>query len=328
MSNEKTAAPAIKVPDSKSIRREKLLPIIFVYAVLIGLVIVAQILRPGFAAPGNLENVLRTGSFLGIVCIGQTLVILTAGIDLAVPYTVVLCNVITSQVINGDDKNTFLALAICILVGAVAGFVVGLGIYYLRIPPMVMTLAIGNVLYGFAYIYSGGAPSGRRSPMLDHFVNGRFMGITYGSVIAWVILAVIFIIILKKTTFGRSIYMLGTNVEAAKYSGTRAGTVTIAVYMIHYILCGFVGFLMLGYTGTAYLSTGANLGNDSIAAVVVGGVSVLGGKGGYVGALAGALIMTVITSLMNMFNIPEAGRQVVQGVLIIALLLIMYRRRK
>jgi ribose transport system permease protein len=323
--------PAATTPmlvDSKSIMREKIKPIIFVYSVLILLIVVAQIMNPGFASPSHLETFVRQSAFLGLCCIGQTLIILTGGIDLSVAQMLVLTNIVSAEVMNGKDDRTFLALIVCLIIGAGAGLANGAGIHFLKIPAMVMTLAMGNVLLGIAYIYSQGSPSGHRSNLLDHFVNDKAFGLTYGPTLVYICLSVLALFILKFTTFGRSIYMLGTNPEAARYSGVRLGGVIIGIYVIQGVLIALTGYLLVGYTGTGYMSTGDAYGTTSIAAVVVGGISVLGGKGNYLGTIAGAFIMTIIVSLMTMVNIPESGRQMAQGLIIVVLLIVIYREKK
>jgi ribose transport system permease protein len=324
---EADIAPLSKI-NTKTIQWEKMKTLIIVYIVMVLLIIVAQILRPGFASFGHLENVARQSAFLGLVCIGQTLIILTGGIDLSVAQMLVLSNIIAAQMMSGKDENTLVALLTILLIGAVSGFICGVGVYYLKIPSMVMTLAMGNVLLGVAYIYSKGSPKGYRSEILDAFTNGRILGLTYGPTLLWIVLAVIIILVLRYTAFGRSIYLIGTNREAARYSGVKIAAVTIAVYTIQAVLTALTGFILVGYTGTGYMSTGAAYGTSSIAAVVIGGASVLGGKGGYGGTVAGVIIMTVIISLMTMLDMPEAGRLMAQGAIIIALLLIVYRKHK
>ncbi len=327
MNSTQSGTVAVKQVSTKSILWEKRKNLVFVYGVLVLLIIVAQIIRPGFASPSHLENLLRQSAFLGFVCIGQALIILTGGIDLSVPQMLVLSNIVAAQVMNGKDENTFLALGAVLLIGLVSGIISGIGVHTLKIPSMVTTLAMGNVLLGVAYIYSKGSPKGYRSDMLNAFTNGRVLGLTYGPILLWIALGAATILVLKYTTFGRAIYLLGSNREAARYSGINIGLTTIAVYVIQAMLTAMTGFILVGYTGTGYMSTGASYGMSSIAAVVIGGVSVLGGKGGYTGTVAGIIIMMVIESLMSMLNMPEAGKLMAQGALIIILLLLVYRKK-
>ncbi len=149
-----------------------------------------------------------------------------------------------------------------------------------------------------------------------------------GVTIIWILLAAVTIILLHSTTFGRSVFALGTNPEGARYAGIRAPFVMLSVYVIAAVTAGITGFLFLGYTESGYLSTASSDNMDSIAAVVVGGTSIMGGRGGYTGTIAGVGIMMILNSLMTILHMAEAGKQVVQGLLIIVLLVVVYGRRR
>jgi len=314
--------------NERALRNSKLKPLLLVYGVMIGLAVVANILNPGFLALSHIGTILRQMAFLGIVCIGQTLVILTGGIDLSISYVLVLCNVVSAQIINGKDANTFKAFLICLLISFAAGAINSFGVHFLKIPAMIMTLAMGSALLGIAYIYCNGAPKGKSSPFLDFIANGKIGGVINGATLIWILLSIAVIVIIKMTTFGRELYALGVNRESARYSGISVYGMTLSVYVISSILAGICGFILLGYTGTSYLSTGASYNMDSIAAVVVGGTSTAGGSGSYVGTIAGVGIMIIITSLMTILNMPESGKKMVQGLIIILLLVVVYGRKK
>lgn len=313
--------------NTKSLKMKKLLSLILVYLVALALAVVANIVSPGFLAPDHIGSIFRQMAFLGIVCIGQTLVIMTAGIDLSVRYTLVLCNVVSAQLINGSNDKTLAALFVCLGISAVIGLMNGLGVCYLKIPPMIMTLAMGSAVWGIAYIYCNGSPKGKTSDILSHIANGSIGGVINGVTLIWIILSVMVIIFMKYSTYGRAVYAVGVNPLNATYSGINTNAVLIAVYVISSVLAGLTGFLFLGYTGTSYLSTAASYNMDSIAAVVVGGTSVLGGSGSYVGTIAGVGIMTLISSLMTVMNMAASGKQMIQGLLIVLLLVVVYGRR-
>ena len=306
----------------------KLKPLLLVYAVMALLAVIANFLNPGFLAFSHWGTILRQMAFLGIVCIGQTLVILTGGIDLSISYVLVLCNVVSAQVIGGKNENTFKAFLICMLISILVGVINSLGIHFLKIPAMIMTLAMGNALLGIAYIYCNGAPKGKTSPFLDFIANGKIGGVINGATLIWIILSIAVIIAVKMTTFGRQLYALGVNRESARYSGISVYIMTLSVYVISSVLAGMCGFILLGYTGTSFLSTGASYNMDSIAAVVVGGTSTMGGSGSYVGTIAGVGIMIIINSLMTVLNMAESGKKMVQGLIIIILLVVVYGRKK
>lgn len=313
--------------NERSLTYKKIMPLILVYVVMVGLSIVANFLNPGFLSLSHIWTIVRQMSFLGIVCIGQTLVILTGGIDLSMQYTLVLCNVVSAQVISGQNENTWMALAVSILISAVIGLINGFGVYFLRIPAMIMTLATGSAVWGIAYIYCNGAPKGKTSEILSFIANGKIGGIINGASLIWIILSVAVILVLKFTVFGRTVYAVGVNRESANYSGINVPATLIGIYVAASVLAGISGFILLGYTGTSYLSTGESYNMDSIASVVVGGTSIMGGSGSYVGTIAGVGIMIIINSLMTVLNMAESGKQMVQGLIIIVLLVIVYGRK-
>lgn len=328
----------IRTREEKALLRKRLLPILLVYGAVIVLLLVGQLLAPGFLALNNLNNILRTTAFLGIAAIGQTIVILTGGIDLSVQYTLVLCNTVSAQIMAGENANIPQMLAICLCICLAIGLLNGLGIYYLDIPPMIMTLAVGTMVYGIAYIYCDGAPKGMTAPFFATVANGKLgdffpegsalhkLGIN-GTVVIWLLLAVIAIVVLKKTVLGRSIYAIGVNRTSARYSGINVPMTLIGVYVISAVLAGLTGVLYVGYTGTSFLSTGATYNMDTIAATVIGGTSVVGGVGGYFGTIAGVLVMTLISNVLTIMNIAEAGKRIINGLILVVLLVAIYHRR-
>ena len=181
----------------------------------------------------------------------------------------------------------------------------------------------GQTPFGFITTYKG-----KSSPFTSALVNSRFLGTINWTTVIWLILSVVIIIVLKYSVFGRSVYAIGVNPVTASYSGISVPKTLAVIYILSSVLAGFTGFLFLGYTGTAYLSTGATYNMDSIASVVIGGTSIAGGSGGYLGTVAGVGIMTILTSLLTAMAVPQAGKDIVQGILIIVLLITVYGRKK
>ena len=301
---------------SDPLRLKKALPILFVYLVMVFLAVAINFVSPGFLTLNHICSILKQASFLGLVCIGQTLIILSGGIDLSAEYTLLLANVVSAAIISGKSENTLLAFLTVLGIGIAAGLINGAGVYFLKIPAMIITLATGMVLYGLSYIYCNGAPGGYASDILSSLVNSRFLSIFSGASVIWIVLSALCIVLLSRTTVGRSIHAIGTNRTASVYS------------VIASVMAALSGFLLLGYTGTSYMSTGSGYNMDSIAAVVIGGTSIVGGSGGYIGTIAGVGIMILINSLLTVLNVPEAVKQIVQGSLIIVLLLAVYKRKK
>ena len=316
-------------PDKKLLflKDEKIRSLLFVYGFLVVLLPVAQIISPGFASLSHMDNVLRQAAFLGIVAIGQTFVILTGGIDLSVASVITFSNIVSAQIMFGQDGNVPQAFAAVIAIGLAVGLLNGAGVLFFRISPMIMTLAMSGVLRGIALIYSKGAPKGEAAPFVQFLSNGKIGGVISALIVIWFVLSVITIIVLRKTIFGRSIYVIGTNELAAHYSGINIRLMIMAVYIAAALMSSFTGMLIVGYTKSSYISAGDPYTMNSIAAVVIGGTSIIGGTGGYAGTIAGSIIMVVIVSLLTIVRIPESGRLIVQGVLII-LLVLLYSKQK
>ena len=296
-------------------------------ALIIALFVLGETVSHGFLSFGHIGAVLRTASFLGIVSIGQTLTILTAGIDLSVGPLITMGNVFGCMLINGLDSNLLWAVGTVILLGALFGACNGLGVAYLKISPLVMTLAIGSLVTGITLIVSQGAPKGLASPILRFIGVGSFL---YGIpviVVVWALLSVLFILLLQATVFGRKIYYVGANARAAYLSGVKNNAVLTMVYAISGGCAALTGALMAGYTETAFLGIGNEYILWSITAVVIGGTSLTGGRGSYGGTIAGAIILVLIESLLTVVKMPEAGRRIATGLLILIMISIYFRQK-
>jgi len=294
---------------------------------IIALFVLGEVISHGFLSFGHIGAVLRTASFLGIVSIGQSLVILTAGIDLSVGALITMGNVFTCMLINGLDSNTLWSIAVIILLGATFGTFNGLGVAYLRISPLVMTLAIGSLVTGITLIVSQGAPKGLASPMLRFIGVGSVLHGIPVIVIVWLLLSLLVIMLLRTTVFGRKIYYIGANARASYLSGIKVNTNLMLVYAISGGSAALTGALMAGYTHTAFLGIGNEYILWSITAVVIGGTSLTGGKGGYAGTIAGAILLVLLESLLTVIKMPEAGRKIATGLLILIMISIYFRQK-
>jgi ribose transport system permease protein len=301
--------------------------LVAVYGIMALFLVLAEIMAPGFLNISHLSNTIRQVSFLATVSIGQTAVILAGGIDLSIASIITLANVVSAQMMNGSNAEIPVTIVIILGMGFVCGLINGIGVHGLKISPLIMTLAMGSVWKGAAYVYCKGAPKGATAPLIKTLVTGSFSGIPYCTVI-WLIFAAIFIIILNKTVAGRAIFAIGTNREAARLSGVKPGVTTLGVYILSATMSALVGFLLIGYTGTSFLNTGDPYTMNSVAAVVIGGTSVAGGVGSYLGTIPGAVIMVIMTNILTVIKIPEFGRQIAQGLIILIILLVYGRGRK
>lgn len=300
-----------------------------VYIMLLGLIVAAQFIIPGFIEIKNISNVLKIASFTGIAAIGQTLVILLGGIDMSVSNVVTFSNIIAAQVMVGLDANIPMAVLIVIATGAAIGLANAAGVNFLKIPPMIMTLGIGTVVQGIALLYSKGAPKGNAAPLVRHIVNDTVVGgAASWIVVIWIVISVLVILALRNTIAGRKLYAVGANKTAAHYAGINAKAVLTICYVISGITAALTGLVLAGYTGTASAEAGEPYSMNTIVAVVIGGTAMTGGKGGYGGTIAGAIIMTVLDNILTVVNIPKSGRMVAQGVIVLLMVLIYGRNKK
>ena len=301
--------------------------ILLLFALIIGLFVLGEIVSSGFLAFDHVGAVLRTASFLGIVAIGQTIVIMTAGIDLSVGPLITMGNVFTCMFMNGLNENTLWSLLAIVALGALFGTLSGLGVTLLNISPLVMTLAIGSLVTGVTLIFSHGAPKGLASPILRYLAVGSVFGGIPIVVIIWIVLGIFIIFFLRFSTFGRKLYYVGANQRAAFMSGVRVKRVKTIAYSISGATACLTGALMAGYTHTAFLGIGNEYTLWSITAVVIGGTALTGGKGGYLGTMAGAVILVLLESILTVMKMPEAGRRIATGVIILVMISIYFRRR-
>ena len=302
--------------------------IIFLYVFIIALFLVGRIISKDYLDPKHVGAILRTASFIGFVAIGQTLVILTGGIDLSVGALVTMGNVFMCIFQQGLDSNNLWSFVVIILLGMAVGTISGLGVSFLKIPPIVMTMAVGSLVTGFMLIISKGAPTGYASPLLHEIGVGYLVGSIPIVVIIWIVSSILTIILLSSTTYGRNLYLTGASNKVARLSGVNVPIVTTIAYAFSGVLAVLAGAFMAGYTLNAFLGIGDEYVMWSITAVVIGGTSLSGGKGGYIGTIAGAIILVLMESLLTIVNVPDAGRQIVGGLIILIMITIYFRKPK
>lgn len=294
------------------------------YLAVLLLFAAGSLISTQFGGLNHILLVLGLASFIGLVAVGQTMVILLGGIDLSVSSTVTMAGVISATIMAGTDARIIPAVAVSLLIGVAIGLVNGMGIGMLNIPPLVMTLGVNSLVQGLSLLYTNGAPKGNSAPFLSHLATGTLAGVPF-MVIIWGVISLIVVLVLHRTAFGRWTYAVGHSPKAAYMSGVNVKLTTVSVYAISGLMAALTGVLLTGYTKTSYLNIGDPYQMASIAAVVVGGTSILGGFGSYIGTIAGAIIITTIQGLLPILSISEAGRQIVSGSIILILLLIYGR---
>lgn len=274
-----------------------------------------------FLSPRYLLQQLQIGAFLGLVAAGMMLVILMGHIDLSVPWTIAAAAMMATAV-GGP-----LALPVGIGVGLVVGLVNGLGAAFLRVPSMIFTLGVNAVLRGLMVMHTGGfAPQSHSTPLMEYLAVGHVLGIPMALVV-WIAASVLLVLMLQRTPLGRYIYAVGNREAAAYLSGVNTRLVLVAAFTLCSTLAAIAGVLLAGYSTKAYQGMGDAYLLPSIAAVVIGGTNILGGQGRYLGTFVGTILIVLLTSVLSIMQMPEAGRQIIYG-LVIILMLLAYGRRE
>lgn len=265
-------------------------------------------------------------SFLAVLALGQGTVILTGGLDLSVPWTIGLCGILLAGMVSGSDAALVYALPLVLLIACLIGLANGIGIVYLGISPIVMTLAMNGILQGAALLYSQGTPAGFSSPMLRWFMTGR-IGFVTPVVLFLVVFVAVAVLLLSRTSFGRRVYGIGNGVRAAKLSGIAVDRTLILVYVLSAFCAGLVGVMLTGFSGQASLGMGDEYLLPSIAVVVVGGALITGGRGHYLGMLGGVLLLTALQMLLAGTNLPYATRAILYGLVVLGAVIALREKR-
>jgi ribose transport system permease protein len=295
----------------------------------IALFFLGGLLQPGFVNLDQAINIVRLAAFLGIIAAGQTLVILSGGegIDLSVGAVVTLSAILVFRIVNGENGMLLPGLAVALGVGALVGLANGVGVTVLRIPPLVMTLGMTGIVEGTILVVTEGQLIGRAAPLLGQLVSQPLLGPLPGIIFIWLLLGGVMWLLLERTSYGKELFAVGVNRETARLSGVRVPLTVVATYTLSGLLSALGGVLLLGFTQNVFLNLGRPYLFPSVAAVVVGGTVLAGGKGSYWGTMAGALVLTLLTSLLTASQLPEAVRQMVLGVTLLVLLSVYGRQR-
>jgi len=282
-------------------------------------------------AKSQATNILRLAVFLGVIAAGQTLVIISGseGIDLSSGSVVTLTAILTYVIVNGANEKVLLALLVSLAVGALIGLLNGIGITFLKVSPFVMTLGMAGVVTGAIILINHGNVSGKVAPIMTRLVARPFSPSLQipNAIIIWILFGVLMWLLLERTTFGKNLFALGVNRVTARLSGVNVTGMNLATYALAGALAGFGGFLVVGNTGVVFIALGQPFLFPSIAAVAVGGTLLSGGKGSYWGTMAGAIVLTLITSLLTTMQMPDSVRRMVLGGTLLILISIYGRQR-
>lgn len=277
--------------------------------------VVSTVAIPGFLSRSHLSSMSATAAYVGIIAIGETLVLLLGGIDLSIPYTINLAAVLLVGFQFGGMAGP-LDIFLVLLVGLGVGVANGVGIAWLGVSPLVMTLGMNSILQGVSLIYSNGSPMGSAPTQVTSLSTGLFGGFPNVDIL-WIALALAVTLALVFTTFGRSVYSVGANRVASRLAGLPVRRTIVAAYALSGLSAALGGILLTGYSGQAYLGMGDEYLLPVIAVIVIGGTSIFGGKGSYLQTVAGALLITVIESALVTIQVDQAGQDVLYGGIIL-----------
>jgi ribose/xylose/arabinose/galactoside ABC-type transport system permease subunit len=311
---------------NQSLYRRQALSSAAIWVVLVVLVAVAAIVSPRFLTQRNIIVLLKQAAPLGILAVGQTLVILTGGIDLSVASVMAAVSIFAAGITNGRDELVVPVVMFCLIFSALVGLANGLMVTKLRIPPFIVTLGMILIVQGIRFAYSKGTPK-TYIPDVLRFWGRDSLGPIPMALIVWIVIAAISIFILSRTTFGRRLYATGGNPRAAFLSGVNIDGIKIAAYSACSLLAGVAGLILVGYVGHAdnWLGNGYEL--NAIAAVVIGGTAFEGGRGSQIGTIGGVLILTVLFNLVLMLQFDEETRRIVKGLVILGSVALYARLR-
>lgn len=289
-----------------------------IYIFLCVLFITASVVSPQFLRPQNLKDILNQAAALGMVSVGQTFVILIGGggLDLSVASVMATVAVIVAHNTGGQDALFLPVAMVCLLFGILVGLANGLLITKRKVQPFMATLGMMIIIQGLRFLYTKGAPKGG-FPRILRFLGTGDIGIIPTSIFSLSILTIIGMILLKKTTLGRQIYAIGGNIDTARLSGYNIDLIITVVYMISGFTAAIAGLYLAGWIGISDNWVGKGYELDSIAAVVMGGTTFEGGKGGVMGTIVGVLIIMMLYNLVLLLHLPVQFQYLVKGAVII-----------
>jgi len=296
--------------------------IVFIFAILaVGTIYtLTHIGTAPLLQPTYLIQQLHFGAFLGITAAGMMMVILLGHIDLSVPWTLTASAMLAANIggVTGDLTGLGVGLAV--------GLVNGLGVAYLRVPSMIFTLGVNTVLLGLMVMLTGGhAPQSAATDLMLFIGRDRTFDVIPHSVVLWILVSAALVFMLTRTSFGRYMYAIGNRESATYLSGVNTPWVIVGAFVICSLCASIAGLALAGYSARAFQAMGDPYLLPSIAAVVLGGTHILGGRGRYAGTVVGVILIVLLQSVLSLMQMDEAYRQIIYGAVIVVMLLIYGR---
>jgi ribose transport system permease protein len=292
-------------------------PVVAAYVLVLVLAVAGEIIAPGFLRVSHLDQLVIEGSFTAIVALGQLFVILTGGVDLSIPWVLNGAAVLLTTFAHGSSARMAWLIPVLLAGGAVVGLINGMGVTVLRVPPIIMTLGMSTVVEGALLLYTNGG-SGGNAPSADVYLATHRWGPLPVVSLVWIGILVAATVTLSATPFGRRLYATGLSRRVAEFAGVSTRKVTATVYVVSGVAAALAGVVLAGYVGQSYLGMGDPYLFSSVAAVAIGGASILGGSGNYVGTTAGALVLALLAAILPILGLPQSALEIVYGCVILA----------
>ncbi|TCS77746.1 monosaccharide ABC transporter membrane protein (CUT2 family) [Muricomes intestini] len=292
------------------------------------LMILGQILSTGFLSMNNISSILMTTSILTLASVGQAAVIISgdSGLDMSIGAIMSMTALFGPMIAVGSGAASFaLMIPATILMGAIVGLLNGIGVQVLKVVPLVMTLIMSNVVNGFSILVTKGQPSVTVSPQLKSISKTLIGPLRILPAVIIILLVLLEVFFLRKSRYGRRLFLAGNNRNAANLCGINSRLVIILAYIFGGAVAGLAGLMLVGYAGTAQMNMANSYTMLSIAAVVIGGTKLTGGKGTFVGGALGSLVLILITNILQALNMAAGLRSLIQGVILLAILMVNSR---
>lgn len=304
--------------------------LIIAFLLIVFLFVLGQLTVSNFLSFGQVLLTIKLASFIALFGLCQLIVMAGGGdgLDLSVGYTATLTAVLTASLMNGQNANLWIAILAALAVGLLVGSANGLLAAYVKLPPLIVTLAMSLIVQGGINVYTAGRDiTGKPSPVLET-IAAKSTGIFPNIVLVLVIVAPAVMVVLTRTRWGLALFGTGTNETAAFLGGVRVKRVRFASFLASGLLASLIGLLLLGNMGIAFKDMGSNYVMPSIAAAVVGGVSMTGGEGNYFGVILGAIFLQTLTNLLVAIGWGDAGKWLGFGIVLFTLLIVYVRDRR
>ena len=304
-------------------------PVLAAMGGIVVLLLGGALYSPNFLSADYLLQQLQVASFLGIIATGVMLVVLLGHIDLSIPWVVTIGGMMSTAAAGWGPTSSALAIPFAVACGIGIGLINGFGVAYLRVPSMIFTLGMNAIAQGLMVVHTSGfAPQDHATAAMHFFAVERSIFGIPNAVWVWAALGALATVVLRRTTFGRRVYAIGNSERVVFLSRVNVKLVLVACFAISGACSAFAGVLLAGYSTKAYQAMGDPYLLPAIAAVVLGGTSILGGRGTYLGTVAGVIVVTLLQSILSIMQMPEAGRQIIYGAVIILMLLAYGRGEK